>query len=174
MTPEELYRYIRELNGPLFGLEGVTLQHPFFHLKQADDFKDGKIERGKIENGEYSIWYTLTNGEEGALFVNVQYGVLDHQVIKDADKVAADNLRKQERHKVQAKEFMKRQRKMNATTAEQRAKIEANARLQMDKIEARRQSEREKLELKRGKELVALERDKIKLKMVQLKYNKKP
>jgi len=152
MTPDKLYKHLCEKNAPLFKLESCTLQHPFFHLLQEDDFLE--FDKTNInEDGLYGVQYKLKNGEEGRFIISVTLGVKDHLIDVTAYNVEEDEKRKHQRYLSQLKEYkenVKRTKAIkNVLTPAAQARVDIA--------------------------LLNLRREKIKLKILKLKQSlKKP
>lgn len=168
-TQEEIYRRIVAKNGRLYHLEGVTLEHPFFYLKQINDFKQKPTFSKLNENREYVMTYELKNGQKGEMFISKDKGVMDHYIEKEPDKLEEDEERKRLRHIQQIKDFKIRTARVYMTVEERQQFQEASKRLQEEKMRFRREAE----ETKRRKEELRVQREQIKLELFKLRKKKK-
>lgn len=162
---------------PLFGLDSKTLtSHPFFHLKQENDFTHLACSDPNAE-GTYEIEYTLKNGEQGE-FVTCpkKGGVQLHLVNKEATKenIEKDNLRKSERD---AKQFARFKEKLAADEEKTKQQLQlAETKLEVlnkkeetlkKKIELSRENQ-EEVRLKRKRTIYTLEQ---KLALIEKQHN---
>jgi hypothetical protein len=143
---EEIHRRVKNSTLPLLGLDVKILKHPFFNLKQDNDFfAYTKTQPDVLDN--YDVSYQLKNGEEGIIHISKD-GVSTIDVISgpDPELVVIDDARKKKRNKEQYIKFRTKEETQDKLYAKEVNKLKEKLRNKEKEIAHENKKIKEKYE----------------------------